>query len=265
MVRRVRHNDYSGIVYIESELALVPRQHAIEGHWENRETVVQGPGWETGVQAVAWGRKRAPIVLLRIHRVALEYRYQRVGDLLVRLHAPVDHDYIHYDAGEVPWASVPGHQPDPQLRRWPGARDSPDADVVADYGGTVYLVQERPEEEGAVLGYTARWEALHDGVMIPREVVGPRWEGDFRAAVAWARERAPYVLIHHPRGLGYQSAGESDLPGLNIPRWEGDHKVGAPVVDAHPSAGQYVLTLGPSNLAAFPIPEEFIPAGGFPD
>lgn len=164
----------------------------------------------------------------------------KAGDILVRLHAPIDHAYVMYDAGEVPWMSVPGHKPDPQLRRWPGASENPDSDLEAEYGGTVYLVQERPENEGGYVGYTARWEALRGGVQTSVEIVGPWWEGDFPAAVAWARERAPYVLIHHPSVHGYQSAGEFDLPGLNIPRWEDPDEMHARLIkELPPGATHY--------------------------
>ena len=133
-----------------------------------------------------------------MHAVRREYRYAKAGELLVRLHAPENHAYRIYDAGEVVWESVPGRKPDASIERWPGASDTRDPDVEADYGGMVYLVQERPEDFAGGDGYVARWEALRDdGVLELVEVAGPTWDGDLDTVVEWGRERAPYVLIHH--------------------------------------------------------------------
>jgi hypothetical protein len=41
------------------------------GHWEaseggSNELVENGPGWDSPEDAIAWGRQRAPIVLIRV-------------------------------------------------------------------------------------------------------------------------------------------------------------------------------------------------------
>lgn len=214
----MRHPDYGGIVSIEEEPALACRRFPIEGHWELPgldRGAEEGPGWTNAADAIAWGRRRAPRVWLRVHQRVHRFRYVVVDELLVRLHAPTDDDQVIYSAGEE-------HGTDPELRRWPGAPASRDADIDPQYGGTVWLVQWAADHRHAgPPGLVARWERVVDGVQHVVEVAGPSWDGGEEAAVAWARERAPYVLLcNGPRRYGYLSAGEHDPPGLDLPRWQ---------------------------------------------
>lgn len=261
----MKREGYGGIVYIESETWFSAREHAIAGHWDRGGSFVEGPGWDSAIDAISWGRRRAPEVYLRVHAVRHEYRYVKAGELVVRLHAPNNSGYRIYDAGETAWDSVPGRVLDANLVRWPGARDMRDADVEVDYGGTVYLVQEPPEDWAGGAGYVARWERLNDGVPELAEVAGPTWDGDFDDVVAWGRERAPYVLIHHAFMHRYESAGELDLPGLEIPRYEtSDEALARVLKEAPPQGAGYYLHASEVESAVFPMPDDFLPAGGFP-
>jgi len=182
----VKRDHYSGIVYIENEREIVPRAFPIEGHWSLDgfdQPAEEGPGWRTTEEAIMWSRKRAPEVFLRVHLAVHSYRYVRAGDIPVRLHAPVDDRYVIYCAGEKRWvpAEVEGEEDvEPEdVRRWPGASDAPEPEVLPGYGGEVFLAQSKEEmDAGADLGYTARWEALRDGRLGVVEVAGPAWESD---------------------------------------------------------------------------------------
>jgi hypothetical protein len=265
---------YSGVVYIHPEWELVPRELAIEGHWELEgldRPAEEGPGWRTAAEAIEWGRKRAPTVYLRVHLAAYSYRYVRAGEILVRLQAPVDDRFVIYSAGETHPTprQVEGEEDvEPEdVRRWPGGSDERDPDVLPRYGGWVYLVQSRPEmEAGAFLGYTARWEALRKGRLGLAEVRGPDWEGDLPAAVAWGRERAPYVLVcDGPVGFGYESAGEHELPGLELPRWLGPSDVSVLEGDLPQlPPGSWRIAVSEPRSRRFPIPDQIEPEGGLP-
>src|SRR5438045_1448213 len=65
------------------------------------ESVEEGT-WFDAAEAVAWGRRRAPKVYLRVHQPVHQHRFVRAGDILVRLRADRPHDrYVLYSAGEV--------------------------------------------------------------------------------------------------------------------------------------------------------------------
>src|SRR5215217_7000241 len=131
-----------GVAYVEC--VLQPKIRWIEGHWEPPEAAaVEGPRWIDREEAISWGRKRAPGVYLRLHRATFSYRYYRAGHLMVKLNAPPSTSYTIYSAGER-------HAKTDGSKRWPGASDEPDPDVVAGYGGTVHLV--RWDETAGVIG-----------------------------------------------------------------------------------------------------------------
>jgi hypothetical protein len=260
----MRHPSYSGVVYIDEELGVVPRQFPIEGYWDLEQRVAEdGPGWLTATDAIEWGRKRAPTVSLRVHRSIHVYRYLQVDGILFRLHAPVSDEHVVYSAGED--AMLHGDD----VKRWPGAPTTRDADVLPGYGGKVWLVQWPPENDGAnMASLTARWETLTDGVQHVAEVAGPDWDGGIEAAVEWARQRAPYVLVcQGPRRFGYLSAGDADPPGLDLPRWRGLAEMREHFREHPPQIPQgvdrWIVTLE-DDSKSFPLPEDVEPAGGLP-
>jgi len=262
----MRRPDYSGVVYIDEEFGVVLRALPIEGHWELPglgRVAEDGPGWATAAEAIAWGRKRAPTVWLRVHRSIHSYRYVQVDGLLLRLQAPVCDDYVIYSAGEEATSRTG------EVRRWPAAPTRRDADVLPDYGGEVYLVQWPPEHEGSNMpGLIARWEKLTNGVQHVAEVAGPDWEGGAEATVEWARQRAPYVLLcNGPPHYGYLSAGDADPPGLGLARWHSlaelrEHFREHPP-EIPPGVERWATALEDESKG-FPLPG-IEPAGGFPN
>ena len=250
--------DYGGIVYIQAEYAY-GGEPPIDGHWEpgEAEDFVYGPGWSNAADAIAWGRHRAPWVILRVELEVHTWRYAWVDGLPIRLPAPIDHRTVQYSAGEA-------HRDyEEEYVRWPTASDRRD-DVVADgYRGAVWLVQGAVGwAPGELVGYTARWETEHEGRLRPKAVAGP-WSDELHEAFAWARERAPYVLVHEP-GAGYESAGVRHLAGLDIPRIDAFYEPDpTPLPD-----GPFEVTIEfgePWTPKSFPIPEGLEPAGGLPE
>ena len=57
-----------GTAYIQGPWARLPGDPPFSGHWEAEEPtphlVEEGPGWEDPEEAIAWGRERAPLVLV---------------------------------------------------------------------------------------------------------------------------------------------------------------------------------------------------------
>ncbi len=56
-----------GIVYIAP--APDPDTHTFSGYWDRSdppEILEQGPGWDDVEEAIAWGRERAPRVMVRL-------------------------------------------------------------------------------------------------------------------------------------------------------------------------------------------------------
>src|SRR5215208_380595 len=139
----MRHRNYGGIVGIEPDYGVEVRPFRIEGHWEppgEGPEFEEGPGWNTAEEAIAWGRKRAPVVLLRLHESISSYRFARIGELVVRLHAPVESDFVIYSAGELDRTRSESADDD-EVRAWPGTSLVRERDIVASYGGVVWLVQ----------------------------------------------------------------------------------------------------------------------------
>lgn len=274
----MRHRNYGGIVVVEPDYGVEVRPFRIEGHWEPTEKTVEvdeGPGWNSSEGAIAWGRKRAPAVLLRLHESISSYRFVRVGDLVVRLHAPVEAEYVLYSAGERD-KSRPKSEEDDEVRTWPGTSRIREADVVSNYGGIVWLVQwESDQSRWPLNGYRCRWEILRHGYMMLAGSRGPAWKGQLDAAVEWGRDRAPYVLLTDgPRQWEYWSVGDDDPPGLDLPRRQSLDEWLATKKERE----EYLATVDKETLrsdvritvrehrpgATFPIPEEIEPAGGFP-
>lgn len=93
---------------------------------------------------------------------------------------------------------------------------------MAGYGGDVYLVR-WDETAGLIAPFqvTARWEAVREDRMVVLEQAGPWDEDGVDQALAWARERAPVVLLCWP-GQGffeYFSAGDEQPIGIELPTW----------------------------------------------
>jgi hypothetical protein len=187
----------------------------------------------------------------------------QADSILFRLQAPVCDDYVIYSAGEDAVSNAD------EVRRWPGAATRRDAEVRPDYGGDVHLVQWVPESDHMSFGFLARWERVLDGVQQVAEVAGPEWDEGTESAVAWARERAPYVLVSSgPPDFGYHSAGEREPPDFDLPRWRGraelqEHfrKLPPP---ADPWTGRRATIAEGDESKSFPLPNEVEPAGGLP-
>jgi hypothetical protein len=248
------------VVYIEPEEAVFPRPLPVEGHWEPAgpsRPPEEGPGWATASEGIAWGRERAPEVLLRLDRNVYRHRYVLSGGLVLRLVAPVERQCMVYSAGEKHVA----YEED-EVRIWPEAAST--TDRAPGYGGTVFLAQAPSESDrGEPVGYTARWEALLDGSQRVVELAGPAWEGELDRAVAWARERAPYVLVRQAVGLGYESAGEHEPPGLGLGRWIGADALETEA-DPDPQSTWILVVTEEDDSRYFPIPNDIEPAGGLP-
>jgi hypothetical protein len=184
-----------GIAYVEAELLLSADA--------NEEA------------AIAWARHRAPTVVLRRHRIVHAWRYRYVGGRWVRLRAPVEGSYEFFSAGEVD--AGPGDEEEP-VHQWPGAPLRREPQTHPRYGGTVHLASEleagRPRTD---VRYSAAWEAVRDANVVTVERFGPARSEE---AIAWGCERAPIVLVcDHTFENAYWSAGDVDIPELDLPRW----------------------------------------------
>ena len=179
--------------------------------------------WDSIEAAIAWGRRRAPIVSLRVDQAVYSHRWEWVGDLLVRLNLPVTIRHRWYSAGEK---ERPQEEPGEQYTRWPGVATTREADVIESYGGVVWLNHTRGLWLDYLGGYLARWEAPRpdpgqppEPVMVVVEQAGPAWDFDIRGAIAWGRARAPIVLVQGGWDQ-YFSAGELNPPALALPEWD---------------------------------------------
>jgi len=114
-----------------------------------------GPGWNELAPAIAWGRARAPIVYVRRGLEGREI----------------------YNAGELDDGARP------PTARWPGSRRRRAGGVQPDYGGIVWV-----DEESPVVMPALRFSAWCDSESRTDFT-------DIDAAVDWARERAPVVLV----------------------------------------------------------------------
>lgn len=149
-----------------------------------------GPGWNDVEGAVAWGRRRAPVV------------YVRLGDGW--------RDW--YNAGEL------DDRQRPPTKRWPGSARRRAANREPDYGGVVYIGEEFPDYVS-----TGRFNAVwsDDAEVLEHE----RDLDDVDAAIDWGRARAPVVLVAEaPNSWSsfptyeVRSAGEQDPIGERVPR-----------------------------------------------
>jgi hypothetical protein len=85
------------VVWVLEELMIWPPERRFEGVWEGtleRSTTVEGPGWDSFREALAWARARAPKVRLRLY-----YGFA-VAESVV------------YSAGDVPIAGLPAWVPE---------------------------------------------------------------------------------------------------------------------------------------------------------
>lgn len=207
-----------GLAYVYPEYAFVPPPPRIEGHWERDGAApLHGPGWDDAVEAIAWGRERAPEVYLRIDTRVHSYRYARAGDLLVRLEVPSQTQSTVYVAGAD--RSALDEPADGVMRAWPPGLPT-QGSQESRYGGSVFLTWPATKLEfGADLGYGVRWERV-DGKAPAVGLAGPAWKEDLVGAVEWARARARYVVVTSgPPDFAYWSAGEVDVPELGLPSW----------------------------------------------
>jgi hypothetical protein len=245
-----------GVAYVEYELR--PEILEIEGYWERPGTAAPedlelAPGWTDPAEAIAWGRKRAPYVFLRLHRATFSWRYYRAGPLTLRFQAPTASTFVYYSAGEHP-SGFEG------MVRWPGASDERDPDVVPGYGGAVHLVR-RDEGFGTIPEYdvVTRWETPRDRRMALLEQSGP-WD-DVEQALAWARERAPVVLLRLPRNSAYEyfSAGDEQPVDLELPTWAFPDEQEVELPEFEPTGGTYAVGvefLRPFQGRAFPLEDD---------
>ena len=94
-------------------------------------------------------------------------------------------------------------------------------------------------------------------------------DGGIEAAVEWARQRAPYVLVcDGPWRFGYLSAGDQDPAGLDLPRWLGLTELAERLREGGPPPGAPHqtgwVTVFDNEAKSFPIPDDVEPAGGLP-
>jgi hypothetical protein len=194
----VRGVDRRGTVRIREEVRAELPWHRFEGSWQpdadaDPETFYSedGPGWNDVEEAIRWGRRRAPIVYVRLGPGWTEW----------------------FNAGEE---DDGGRDPTP---RWPGSRRRRAANRHPDYGGVVYLGENFPSFMPA-RRFTATWEPEPD-----RRAVDQAEFEDVEAAIEWGRERSPVVLVAElPNSWSWvpvyeiRSAGEEDPPGEPLER-----------------------------------------------
>lgn len=205
------------LIYLWPEDASVLREAAVDASWSGGELrEPRRSAWNSVDEAVAWARARAPEIYVTLRRRVHEHIVVRAGDIPLRFERPVRRDEATFAAGTVEKPGTTG--------RWPDDPSSSTIERVPAFGGTVHVgVFEDPSEKGERVGYVARVERLHPGGTELVEFVGPRWQRDLPSALAWANEQAVYVILT----LGapdweYWSAGEGDLPDIELPRWHLD-------------------------------------------
>lgn len=211
---------YSGVVYIQPAYVGPIRENQVVGHWEPSSGEPQsGPGWVDPQDAIAWGRSRAPEVYLRFEVRIHKHQYLRADGMPLRLNAPVETCTFVYAVGDRV-RDKSAFAPD-GFRPWPSRVPSPTG-TVADFGGVVYLEAEAERPElWPLRGYLACWEARHGAGLLLAEVATPDVLVEVSDAVAWARQRAPMVLVcSGPPDYEYWSAGAVFPPGLEIPAWQ---------------------------------------------
>jgi hypothetical protein len=187
-----------GVIRVREEFTVTLPWHRYIAEWQlnpdgprpfQRE---KGPGWNDVDEAVSWGRQRAPLVYVRLGEGWPDW----------------------YSAGERTGRHAP--------KRWPGAPRRRAGNRHRDYAGVVWIGEESP-----VLLPSGTWSAL----WLEDTGAGIENRDDFadaEAAIDWARERAPVVLVAEvPHGAGWRhgrptyairSAGELDPPGDPLPR-----------------------------------------------
>jgi hypothetical protein len=96
----------TGVVYVAEEDRSGHKRFF--GHWESEIDgkhvfVEQGPGWDDPEEAIAWGRSRAPKVLVRM---GVTFESTR-----------------HYSAGEDGPETISKLETDPEILRWPPTKE----------------------------------------------------------------------------------------------------------------------------------------------
>jgi hypothetical protein len=162
-----------------------------------------GPGWNEVEQAVTWGRRRAPVV------------YVRLGEGLSKI----------YNAGEE---DDGGRNP---TERWPRSRRRRARDVHPDYGGVTYINEELPLLI-PIRKFRAVWESDDDQMEVHEELFD-----DVEAAVDWGRDRAPVVLVAELPSSGWSGR----VPTYEIRSAGDEDPEGAPVERLRPRQGQETL------------------------
>jgi hypothetical protein len=150
-----------------------------------------GPGWNDIEEAVAWGRRHAPVVYVRLGRALNET----------------------YNAGEK------DDRGRPPTERWSGSRRRRARNVHPDYGGVVYIDEEQLSLMPAGT-FRAAWASADDEFLEEADEFD-----DVEQAVDWGRERATVVLVAElPSSWSYfpayeiRSAGDEDPPGEPVER-----------------------------------------------
>ncbi|MEZ5102476.1 MAG: hypothetical protein R3C15_22285 [Thermoleophilia bacterium] len=209
--------DFGGLAIIEPDLATGPGPGVIRGHWQPAPSrSVPAPAFSEAGSAVRWGRRRAPEVIYRVeHEVARSHVVVLAG-MPVRVFAPVEHESVvwvsaapdlHSDASQTDEGD------DEDVLDWPMVVDVPPAARIAGYGGRVYFAETTPRSALPAAGCQCRWQTTDaKGLTATVELALLANEED---ALAWARERAPYVLVSKgPAGWYYESAGAQQIPGV---------------------------------------------------
>ena len=212
-----RRADFGGLVIIEPDHAIGPGPGAIQGHWQRDPSrSVPAPAFSDAGAAVRWGRRRAPEVIYRVEQeVARSHVVVLVG-MPVRVFAPVEHESVIWVSAAPDLhghASEMDDSGDDDALDWPMAVDVPPGARIADYGGRVYFAETRPSNAPSAAGWQCRWQATDaEGLTATVELALLANEED---ALAWARERAPYVLASKgPAGWYYESAGAQQIPSV---------------------------------------------------
>ena len=213
--------DRRGIVEIRQDVEVQLPWHRFIARWQRPPdaAATEERGWSDLGSAIEWARRRAPIVT-----VLLGEGWHEV-----------------YNAGE--------RDADASDPRWKGAVRRRAANVDPDYGGEVFVGEERPWIQ-PIESYTATWLDT-DGEPLERQ------DGfsDVEDAIDWARERAEVVLVAEvpssyigPPWYEIRSAGDGEPPGDQLERLR--PRRGEQTMRWAITAQRAAAVLAPSDLAA---------------
>jgi hypothetical protein len=201
-----KHIETFHIAVIRPEFERIDPDQKFVATWSRRGTEVDGPGWDSVEGAVAWGRVRAPYVLVRLRtEPALD-----VWTWTEHIYAPPQ--WKEYSVGEK--TPQRGEYAD-----WPGDASGFDVPVRhQQYGGVVHVFQ-LPEWYVSQPRYTAQLER-HAGSTVEISDVASGLE--IESAVEWSVARASNVVlgIGDPDAYCYSVVKRGDMPALDaLPSW----------------------------------------------